>query len=215
MISSTKRVCNDMQSLEEENVKIIPPDDYYILKIKFYDAGKLERSLSERVLTEDPKPLVVYYSHDVMLLLFSCVKGTLMTNHQLDGNHNLIVSKYVRFFTQVLPQSKDITVEIIHLHSRTVIFTYLSWIVFQTTQNSFVRLSNGRITTKDLQFLTEKELKSKFSERESWDDLNPHEKYGTLLALKQSKNSIDFFSLSEPFDARDTKKYMAFIFGKN
>lgn len=215
MISSTKRVCNDMHSLEEENVNIIPPDDYYILKIKFYDAGKLERFLSEKVLTEIPKPLVVYYSCDIMLILFSCVKGTSLVSHQLNGNHNLIVSKYVRFFTQALPQSKDITVEIVHLHSRTVIFTYLSWMVFQTTQNNFVRLSNGRITNKDLQFLTEKELKSKFSEHENWDNLDSHEKYGTLLTVKQSKNCVDFSSLSEPFDARDTKKYMAFIFGKN
>lgn len=215
MISSTKRVCNDMRSLEEENMKIIPPDDYYILKIKFYETTPLEKSLPEKVLNETPKPLAVYYSCDIMLILFSCVKGTSMVSHQLNGNHNLIVSKYVRFFTQALPQSKDITAEIIHLHSRTVIFTYLSWIVFQTTQNNFVRLSNGVITNKDLQFLTERELKNKFSEHENWDDLDSHEKYGTLLTAKQSKNCTDFFVLSEPLDARDTKKYMAFIFGKN
>lgn len=214
MISSTKRVCNDMHSLEEENVKIIPPDDYYILKIKVYDAEKLDRSLAEKVLNENPKPLIVYYSYDIMLLLFSCVKGTSMSNHQLNGNHNLIVSKYIRFFTQALLQSKDITAEIIHLHSRTIIFTYLSWIVFQTTQNNFVRLSDGKITTKDLQFLTEKELKNKFS-NDKWDDLDPHEKYGTLLHAKQNKNCVEFFGLSEPFDARDTKKYMTFIFSKN
>lgn len=215
MISSTKRVCNDMQVLEEENVKIIPPEDYYILKIKFYETEKLTRSLSEKVLIEFPKPLVVYYSCDIMLILFSCVKGISSAGHQLNGNHNLIVSKYIRFFTQNSPQSKDITAEIIHLRSRTVIFTYLSWIIFRTTQNNFVRLSEGRITTKDLQFLTEKELKSKFSEQEDWDNLDPHEKYGTLMAAKQNKNSVEFLSLSEPFDARDTKKYMAFIFGKN
>ena len=216
MISSTKRICNDMRSLEEENVKIIPPDDYYIIKIKFYETKPLDKSLPEKVLNETPKPLAVYYSCDTISILFSCVKGTSITSHQLNGNHNLIVSKYVRFFTQNSPQSKDITAEIIHLHSRAVIFTYLSWVVFQTTQNNFMRLSKGRITTKDLQFLTEKELKNKFSEYENWDDLDSHEKYGTLLTAKQSKNGItDFSSLSEPLDARDTKKYMVFIFGKN
>lgn len=204
-----------MNSVEEENLTIIPPEDYYALKIKFYESEKLDRSLPEKLLNENPKPLVVYYSHDFMLVLFSSVKESL--KHQLNGNHNLIVSKYARFFAQNYPIAKDITIEIVHLHSRTIIFTYLSWIIFQTFQNNLVRLSKGHITPKDLQFLTEKELKTKFSERNNfkWDDLDPHEKYGTVLHMKQTKKSTEYFGLSELFDARDTKKYNTFIFGKN
>ena len=215
MISSTKRVHNDMHSLEEENITIIPPKDYYALKIKFYSSEKLDSLVPEKLLNENPKPLVVYYSHDFMLVLFSCAKE--LSNHQFNGNHNLIVSKYARFFAQNYPAAKDITVEIVHLHSRTVIFTYLSWIIFQTSQNNLVRLSKGLITPKDLQFLTEKELKTKFSEGNNlkWDDLDPHEKYGTVLHMRQIKKSTEYFGLSELFDARDTKKYTTFIFGKN
>lgn len=215
MISSTKRVCNDMHFLEESNATTIPPDNYYILKIKVYDTDKLDRSLLETILKENPKPLVVYYAYDIILILFSCVKGNAI-EHQLKGNHDLIVSKYVRFFTLQLPHAKDITAEIFHFHTRTIVFTYLSWIIFGVSQNSFLRLSQGRITVKDLQFLTEKELKNKFSEKgDVWDELDSHEKYGTLINAKQTKNCVEFSSLSEPFDARDTKKYMTFIFGKN
>jgi hypothetical protein len=215
MISSTKRVHNDMHSIEEENLTIIPPEDYYALKIKFYESEKLDRSISEKLLNETPKPLVVYYSHDFMLVLFSSMKESL--RHQLNGNHNLIVSKYARFFAQNCPTAKDISIEIVHLHSRTIIFTYLSWIIFQTFQNNLVRLSKGHITPKDLQFLTEKELKTKFSEcnNSKWDNLEPHEKYGTVLHMKQIKKTTEYFGLSELFDARDTKKYTSFIFGKN
>jgi len=216
MISSTKRVHSEMNSIEEGNVTIIPPDDYYILKIRFYESDKLDRSISEKVLNEKPKPLVVYYTRDIMLILFSCVKGSLSDQHQLDGNHNLIVSKYSRFFAQNYPSAKNVTIEIIHLHSRIIIYTYLSWIIFQTSQNNFVSLSKDRITQKDLQFLTEKELINKFSEKGdlNWEDLDPHEKYGTLLQLTHSKKCTEFLALSELFDARDTKKYMSFIFGK-
>jgi hypothetical protein len=82
-------------------------------------------------------------------------------------------------------------------------------------RETLIRLSNGKLTQKELNFRTENELKELIVERCNidMDNVDPIEKYGELVRMKRTKTKAIYTKLSEPFDARDIKKYTGFIFG--
>jgi hypothetical protein len=125
------------------------------------------------------------------------------------------VSKYTRLLCLHLTDAKDITVEMVHLSSKTKVFSYISCIVFLEYRETLIRLSNGKLTQKELNFRTENELKELIVERcnVDMDNVDPIEKYGELVRMKRTKTKAIYTKLSEPFDARDIKKYTGFIFG--
>jgi hypothetical protein len=221
MTSNTKRIINELSTLETESASVIPPNYCYILKIKV--CGSFKESLSkiaEQLSLTDPTPSSVYYSRDVLLLIFSAAQeiseeNTIIT-HQLDGNHNLIVSKYCLMLAKLIPTVEKIDIRIVHLSSKTTAFSYLSYIIFTEYQESILLLSKGKITSKDLNFRTDNELKQLLITKcnVNLDDETPPEyKYGVLLRAKRVKNKVNYVKMSELFDARDTKKYISFIFG--
>ena len=223
-MSYVKKLTNEMILCEKESVNIIPPNFYYIVKIKFQipqadDNMNLIAEISEIALHLAPKPIAVYYSSDTILLIFPRIECSITNNfdsqhHEFEGNHNLIVSKYVLLFSKQLPMTSNISAEIVHFETQIKIFTYLSWIIFQTSQKAMIKLSNGSITQKEIQFRTDGELKIILEKQGViWNNINSNEKYGALIRLKRKKEKTSVMYLSEFLDARDTKKYINFLFG--
>lgn len=220
-MSNTKRIINELCTLETESAAIIPRDSYYILKIRIEASKKIKESylsdVAEKLLLTDPNPSSVYYSNGLLLLIFPATEDTEDENdtvtHQLEGNHDLIVSKYCMLLSKLLP-TDNISVQIIHLLSKTKVFSYLSYIIFTEYQNMIVKLSEGEITVKELNFRTDNELKNILLTKHKVDlDKIPAEhKYGVVMNVKRVKNKVNYTRMSEAFDARDTKKYISFIF---
>jgi hypothetical protein len=230
-VSSTKKLNNEMLSFEKESAVIINPLNYYIIKIEFKGLKLSEETdidienAAQRALISEPLPLVVYYSSYVILMVFSC-KENETDIHQQDGITDLIISKYVYFFSKNLPRADNIFVRIIKFESPIQIVTYISWIIFQTSHKTMVDLSDNEITQKELQFRTESELKLILENKNIiWDSINSNVKYGVVLRINRKKDvyksskdnsksdSIrNIIKLSEPFDFRDNKKYLKFIF---
>ena len=239
--SHVKKITSEMISLEKESIKFVPSDHYYFVKVNLnrgnykedddikrkFPQGELSplyfSHLAESLLELIPKPIIVYYTDNLIMMLFSCEgDGDVINTREFDGNHNLIVSKYVSFFIKQLSSARlshdeeipEINVSIVHIDTQTKIFTYLSWIIFQVSQNKMIELSKGKITSKEIQFRTDSELKVILSKQGvKWDELDPHIKYGTILRCKHKKSGDSILRMSELMDARDTKKYLTFLFG--
>jgi hypothetical protein len=249
--SHVKKITSEMISLEKESIKFVPADYYYFVKVTIDsipedinsnedDEDILQIShIAESLLKEiTPKPIIVYYtsptdlssgSSSIIMMLFSCLDNNdadcindSVNTREFDGNHNLIVSKYVSFFVKKFSslrlsfdeQIPDINVSIVHIETQTKIFTYLSWIIFQVSQNRMIELSKGKITAKEIQFRTDGELKVILAKQNViWDELDPHIKFGTILRCKHKKNGVNILRMSELLDARDAKKYLTFLFG--
>jgi hypothetical protein len=227
MLSSSKNLSNEMRIIEDSSVKFIPLDNYYILKCTVtYDSPNFAKNfdnIAESMLHADPQPILVYYSYNKMFLLFSSVNfasceimdDVEITNkqHQYNGNHNLIVSKYVRYFTIHLDNVNDISVEIIQFTTQTQIFIYLYWVLIQIYQENMMRMSDGKITSKEIQFFTEDELINILKKSGvEWQNLKSKEKYGIFLRLRHNKNKTIITKLSELFDVQNEEKYLKFIF---
>jgi hypothetical protein len=207
-------------------------------EIKNYIEQKSLSEISEILLQTSPKPIAAYYTglygSEMIILLFSNVVDNTFSQgdnyrlsdnnsesysdnhgfHEFEGNHSFIISKYLLFCARQLPLATNIVVNIIHLATQTKIFTYLSWIIFQISQQVMINLSNGKITIKDVQFRTDTELKNVLlSQDVAWDTISPEDKYGTILKIKFNKKGKQTVSrLSELLDSRDTKKYTSFLF---
>lgn len=218
MISSTKRLHNEMINFETDNAKIIPPNKYYIINITVENknsSGSLKSNLEfieSQLSSVTSNPLSIYYSVNKILLTFSSVDDN--ESHQLNGNSELIISKYMFSFTKNLSDVTNISAKIIQFSTQIEIFAYVSWIIYQTTQETIIRLSKGVITSKELHFRTEYELINILETNGvSWEKCDSSEKYGTLMKLGRKKNSIIVVKMSESFDSRENKKYLKFMFG--
>ena len=74
--------------------------------------------------------------------------------------------------------------------------------------------SSGTITAADINTKTSSELMSMLKESGAdWDAISDTEKYGIFYKLKKRRGKVIVSSISEAFDARDTRKYTTFIFG--
>lgn len=227
-LSSSKNLSNEMHIIENTSIKFIPSDNYYILKCVFThnDPNFVNDfdEIAESMLHADPQPILVYHSHNKIFLLFSCVNFATsevmddveITNkqHQHNGNHNLIVSKYVRYFTIHMNNVNDIFVQIIQFTTQTQVFVYLYWILIQISQENMIRMSKGNITSKEIQFFTEDELINIIKQKGGveWQNLKPKEKYGIFLRLRNKQNKTILTKLSELFDVQNEEKYIKFIF---
>lgn len=214
--SSVKRLSNEMDSLESDSDRFIQPDMYYIVRFKVDNNDDIQvktflplRNFAESMLSSDPRPAAAYHNIDTISLIFSCSIDS--EEHQFSGSHHRIVSKYASALARVVPL--DVSVGIIEFETQTQIVTYLGLDIFHTSQNAMKRLSGGKITDNLLHFRTEKELRDMLNDQGvDWNDVDPAEKYGTLIKLKSKKGKVTISSLSEHFDARETKRYINFVF---
>lgn len=224
MISSTKRLHNEMINFETDNAKIIPSNKYYIITINCTVENKtsiislqsnvefIESQLLSTNNDSNCMPISIYYSNNKILIIFLSVDDDKF--HQLNGDIELIISKYVFNFTKNMSDILDISAKIIQFSTQIEIFAYVSWIIYQTTQETILRLSKGVITSKELHFRTENELVNILETNGiSWAKYDSCEKYGTLIKLGRKKNSMIIVKMSEPFDSRENKKYLKFMFG--
>lgn len=218
-LSNTKRIINELSGLETESATIVPLECCYILKIKI-DTTESLNTLAEKLLLTDPSPSSAYYSEGMLILIFPAAKEVLEgesneTSHQLNGNHNLIVSKYCFEVMNLLGKIVPVSIQIVHLLSKTKVFSYMSYIVFTNYQDTLVKLSGNKITSKELNFRTDNELKNLLLTKYHVDvDSVPVEvKYGVVLCVKRVKNKYNYTKMSELFDARDARKYTSFICG--
>ncbi len=217
-ISSVKRLHNEMINFESENIKKIPPNKYYIIYI--YITTTISNSINsqdykefiESQLSSIDKPISVYYSINKILLIYSAIDE--QESHQLNGDIELIISKYVFNFAKNMDKISNISAKIIQFSTQIEIFAYLSWIIDQTKQETMLRISSGMITSKELHFRTDNELINILkTQGVLWEPYDEFEKYGILMKLVRKKNNMIIIKMSEPFDSRENKKYLKFIFG--
>ena len=74
--------------------------------------------------------------------------------------------------------------------------------------------SRNGISAADIRNRTQQELLRKLREvGVDWSSLSRSEKYGVFYKLKKRRGRVVIVSISEAFDARNTKKYSVFVFG--
>jgi hypothetical protein len=216
--SSVKGLQNEIKNLENESSFIISTDKYYIVKIEYTEGnaeGDVEdkgvKKIAEEFLCSDPQPLSVQIFSDKLLLLFSCVEES--QQHFQGGDISLIISYFVHAFSNKI-KCKNITARTIHFQTQTQIFAYFAYVIFNHSQNVMIEKSNGSITQKELQFLTENELINLLDKNSQikWNDIPQYEKYGSLLRLRSKKGKMRILEMTEIFDARNAEKYIKFIF---
>jgi hypothetical protein len=246
MTSSLKKMCNEVSLMEKKSTTIISPNNYYIVKLEMVvnndyvhdvQSINLQTIGVEHCLFSTPRPTIMYHSANVILLLFSCVASDdspSENSHQCNGDYAAIISKYVLFFSEnaaFSPEAKllritaDFTVKIVQFETQSEIISYLSCIIFQESKNAMIKISNGKITAKDINFKTNAELMSQLEEQGiKWDAIDAHKKFGTISKISENikgrrsektsgKVDANIFSISELIDFREHKKYNKFIFG--
>lgn len=212
-LSSTKRLHHEVISLEEDSDKFVPYDKYYVIAITIL-SGKVTlkdiQGWAKMMLTydENHQPLVTYtYGMDIFLM-YSCLNEG--EDHYLKGSHQKLCSKYVSIFNNLIKGDSNVECKIVEVDTQNQMFAYFSYKIFNNSQNTLIQLSNGKITLKDIVYKTSKELHSQLDRR--WDDIPKIERYGVFYKFKRKKNGVAITSLSDLFDARDHKKYNAFLF---
>lgn len=215
--SNIKRLRNEMRMLEDESDRYIPFDLYYIVKIQCETSNtQAAEKWGKNFLTRNPshQPLVSYIfkteSSVEIVLVYSCLEES--EEHWNDGSHSEIVSHYSSLLSREL-RSK-VNVKIVEFETRTHVLTYLSWLIHENSRVSMVLSSANEVTASDIRSHTHQELLEKLdSVGVDWEAFEPSEKYGTFYKLKKRKGKVVIASMSEAFDARDTRKYSAFVFG--
>ena len=215
--SNIRRLRNEMHLLERESDKYIPYDMYYIVKIigDTVDSGVVEK-WGKNFLTKNVihQPLISYIFQTKIsmeiFLVYSCLEEG--EKHYLQGSHSKIISQYVSLLSQEL--GVDIRVSIIEFETRTQVLMYFSYLVHQNSQTAMIIASRNGISAADIRNHTQQELLGKLRDIEvDWSSLPGPEKYGMFYKLKKRQGKVVIASMSEVFDARNTKKYSVFIFG--
>ena len=221
-MSYTKRLQNEMNSLEKESDKCIPFDKFYIIKMKIefgkYDFEDL-KVWSKKLLTEnsDHQPNAVYIYNSGVCLVYSSLKEG---EHFLSGSHQFICSHYVSLFNNFLfkvckdDQKIVVVCKIIHFNTQTQAISYISNEIYSNTQSILMKYSKGSITQRDILHKTFEELVHILKKKGIvWEDISKEERFGICFNLKRKRDKLMVVSLSENFDARENKKHLNFIFG--
>lgn len=220
--SSIKRLTNEMTNFEEESTTTIAPESYYVIRVTIGTSKGVEdaQRIAEKELKDSSSaPLAVYCNHNEFILVFPCAIED--KPHYLEGNYQRIVSAYAAKFA-ANHHTKDVNIKIVAFKTQMQVITYIGWIVLQTTHDALKRHSNGKITDSALNFRTITELIPVITEMGvDWEKLSSPEKYGILVRQRRStKNAhskhsgssknVDY--ICEQFDARESKKYINFVF---
>lgn len=222
MLSCTKKISNEMITLEGNSAKIIAPSDLYAVKITFGTSNPSVEDI-KKIATEElnstPEPSAVYFNDTEIILMFSYVVENYylldapqeLFTHQLEGNHHDIISKYVSKTISSYGITQ-VNAKIIEFNTQNQAIIYLGWIIFEHSQKMLIKLSKNKIKEDLLQFRTQFELKEMLYDLSGvkWDSVAKSLRYGTILKIKKKKGKLTEFS--DLFDARDHKKMISFIF---
>ncbi len=223
MTSNVKRLHNEITSLEEGSDSCIPYDKYYVIRITVLHCQSIineEASLHTIAqellsLNSEHQPLVTYTHDNEILMLFSCLSEG--EKHYLSGSQQLLCCEYCNVFYSKLPYdpSFKVTCRIIEFSTQTKVFAYFSWIVYQCTLETIKNLSGKQIKEKDTNSFPMTELVEKLESRchVKWSKISNSDKFGTFYKLKKKKSKLYISSMAEPFDAREDRKYITYLFG--
>lgn len=215
-ISVIRRLRNEMKALEENTDKYIPPELYYIVKIRIQcsDRDSIEKwakiFLSSNL---DHQPLATYTFVDQtseIILIFSRLEEE--NDHWHQGSHSLIISHYVSTLSKEF--DGDVSAKLVEFASKTQVLAYFSLLVHDNSRRNMILSSRNNISSIEIRNCTHQELLDKLEEYGvDWELTDPSQKYGTFYKLRKKKGKVMLSTISEAFDARDTKKYSMFIFG--
>lgn len=239
MLIASKRIHNDIQEYELSSDRKIPYSFYYIIKIEFYldqpetsifdlkidqnspkifEDTNLEVCIKHILKTRQPPPLISYTNRSDtkidLYLLYSCLDSG---SHYKNGSHHLICSE----ISSCLSRKYDCLVlcNIVELKTRTEVYAYFQYKIYEHVKNIIVKLSNSKISTKESINLTHYELINELKERGNvvWENVDPSVRFGIfykiIRRLKAKKgDSVDFLTMSEMIDFRDIRKYERYFF---
>lgn len=137
-----------------------------------------------------------------------------LQQHQLEGLHHKIISKYVHSLTlETLECGCNIEAKIINFQVPNHILGYIYKISMENTNEEYVRVSKGVLTTDDISKLTEIEIKDILRNKCEviWDNINSNDRFGTMIKLKNAKRGEPIKRISEHLDYREHKRYTKFI----
>ena len=212
MISSVKRLNNEMFEIENQSDKYISPTNYYILSISYSEDTDINiRTKAEELLkSRMNQPLCVYYFHKTLLLIFSCQEEN--ESHYLNGSYTLIISYYST--TLSLNVNNNVICKIIEFETRNKLLSYICWKVRWNYTLLLESKSEYEINQKDIYNYTLKEICDYLKDLGfDINDCDEEEKYGVLIKLVyDDKGDIVIESISEEIDYLKFKKYYNFIF---
>lgn len=206
-----------MRLLEEESDRYISCEMYYIIKIQCETANtQAAEKRGKNFLTRNTahQPLVSYIfkteTSAEIVLVYSCLEEG--EEHWHGGRHSTVISYYASLLGKEL--GVDVKVNIVEFETRTQVLTYFSWLVHENSRVSMVLSSANELSATDIRNHTYQELLERLKAvGVDWKSFPPSERYGTFYKLKKRKGKVVIASISEAFDARDTRKYSAFMFG--
>ncbi len=216
MTSYAKRLHNEMVLLEEQSDHYISYEKYYVINIEIIQGNispEKVQKWSKIFLTKNlNRPIVVYVYQLTISLIFSCLEEN--ESHYLGGSHQNIISEYTSVVANMIPNESNIKCNIVEFDTQTQIFTYFLWKVYCNSRNCINKILPNNISLNYIKSLTLEESITMLKDLGiDWSNLPNTERYGTFYKLKKKKNKIVVISLSEKFDARDSRKYTNFIFG--
>ncbi len=223
MTSNVKRLHNEIVSLEESSDFCIHHDKYYIIRITIlYHQSVAEEKKDLHTITQEllslnseHQPLITYTHDNEVFMLFSCLSEG--EKHYLNGSQQLLCSEYCSIFYNNSPLTgfSKVICRIIEFSTQTKVFAYFSWVVYQCTLATIISLSRKRITEKDTSTFPITELVEMLETKCNikWSKEDSSDKYGTFYKLKKKKSKLYISSMSEAFDAREDRKYIAYLFG--
>jgi len=220
--SSIKNLSSEITNLIAESTNLIPIESFYVIKTVVNVNEEILHSFSEiisKCLNFQPKPSACYHSYtelqnDIFELSIILIFPFAEEKHQLNGDHDLMVSKYTYFYSKIFSESNEILTKIIHFESDIQLFMYISWYSYNISRKCMCSHSNGSVTTKEINFRTDNELIDILGNVEGvmWDELSNEEKYGVISKIKKKKGEFVISTISEILDTREYKKYINFIF---
>jgi len=181
------------------------------------DDGKELHAIAQELLSlnSEHQPLATYTRDNEVLILFSCLADG--EKHYLNGSQQLLCSEYCSIFYNNLPSGgiSKVICRIIEFSTQTKVFAYFSWAVYQCTLATIISLSKKQIKEKDTNSFPITELVEKLETKcdVKWSKVDNSDKYGTFYKLKKKRSKLYISSMSEAFDARDDRKYIAYLFG--
>jgi hypothetical protein len=239
-INSSKRLENDLLLLEKGD-KSHPFDIPFIIKLTISESSEFCDSFHSAFLTENDldklsdiiydivahditinnKPSSVYISLNVIILIFS-------TKVNYTKTYDSMISEYIQLFFETIHEfylkNKGITLQniegrVVHFPTQIHIIAYIAQLIVNNSYNYMKSVSNGTITTKDIQFYTNDELESKLKTmcQIEWNNLSYKGKYGIIFKIDRTLLASDKYirkkeALSELIDVKNIQKYTNFIF---
>lgn len=212
--SSTKKMYNEISTMEEECDMRIMFDRYYILNAEFLDTPKNDIGKIAHILLEQNKkhqPIAVYTFENKISSLFSCLEDG--EKHYLDGSHHKIISEYSSILAR--QERTNVTCSLVEFDTRTQIFAYFATKIHINSLRALIKLSENKIRLFDTNNRTLQELILRLDEECGvvWEDIPKSDRFGIFYKLKLRKRKAVITSFSTTFDARDMRKYVELLFG--